>query len=288
MALRPRSTGEILDGAFRLYAQDVGLYASTAILASLPFGLMMVLGMTSTGSTQSAVMVLVLMPVALIAAIAIWTALVIQMHERLEGREPKLGPAVRRSLALLLRVVWAGVIAYAVILGGLFAAGMVVVLLAGIASVFLPSLVVAVVSVVAAIALFLWLGLRVLAGAFLFLPGVSVENLSGYQSVKRGFALAKGGQGRILAVMIVSWLLVAVPMMATYFLTGTASMLVNPEALTDGTVGMGQLVTQQFLIIIIGGFATPYMAACILLLYFDQRIRLEAFDLQSEAEALAG
>jgi hypothetical protein len=88
--------------------------------------------------------------------------------------------------------------------------------------------------------------------------------------------------------MIVSWLLMAVPMVATYFLTGTADMLVNPEALTDGTIGTGQFVAQQFLLVVAGGFTTPYMCACILLLYFDQRIRREAFDLQSEAEALAG
>ena len=34
--------------------------------------------------------------------------------------------------------------------------------------------------------------------------------------------------------------------------------------------------------------ATPFLVACILLLYFDQRVRLEAYDLQAEADALAG
>jgi hypothetical protein len=76
-------------------------------------------------------------------------------------------------------------------------------------------------------------------------------------------------------------------MMGVYFVTGTTRMLIDPEAVASGTVSGGQIVMQQFLLLLAGGFTTPYMVACILLLYFDQRIRREAFDLQSEAEALA-
>jgi hypothetical protein len=35
------------------------------------------------------------------------------------------------------------------------------------------------------------------------------------------------------------------------------------------------------------GFTTPFLVACILLVYYDQRVRLEAFDLETEASALA-
>jgi hypothetical protein len=141
--------------------------------------------------------------------------------------------------------------------------------------------------VIVGLALGVFVALAIVPGLFLFLPGIAVEDKSAYESVKRGFELAKGGRGRILVVLIVAWLLIAIPMLGVYLVTGTASMLVDPEAMSTGTVSAGQFILQQFLLLLVGGFTTPYIVACILLLYFDQRIRREAFDLQSEAEALA-
>ena len=119
-------------------------------------------------------------------------------------------------------------------------------------------------------------------------PGIVVEDLTGYQSFKRGFAVTKGGQGRILSVLFISYILIFVPVLATYFVTGTWQTLVDPAAVSSGLVGTGQLVTQQILVLISAGFTTPFFVACILLLYFDQRVRLEAYDLQAEADALTG
>lgn len=287
MAIRPRSTGEILDGAFRLYVQDVGLYTATAIVASIPLALLVVVTLVSAGSAGALVAAIVLAPVAIAAAISIWTALLIQMNERLAGREPQLGPSVRRALALMLRVAWAGIIAYFFFAVAVLGWALVVGILAAIGGAVLPELAALSVVVIAALALGIFVALTIVPGLFLFLPGIAVEGKTAYESVKRGFELAKGGRGRILAVLVVSWLLIAVPMLGVYFVTGTASMLIDPEAMSSGTVSAGQFILQQFLLLLVGGFTTPYVVACILLLYFDQRIRREAFDLQSEAEALA-
>jgi membrane-anchored glycerophosphoryl diester phosphodiesterase (GDPDase) len=136
-------------------------------------------------------------------------------------------------------------------------------------------------------ALFVVLGVYVFAGLSLFLPGIVVERLTAYQAIKRGFELAKGGQFRIVAVVFLSWVLIFVPLMAVYFLTGTAGMLMDPTALSTGVVSMTQVVIQQLLSIVASGLTTPFMVACILLLHYDQRVRREAFDLQAEADALA-
>jgi hypothetical protein len=287
MAIRPRSTGEILDGAFRLYVQDIGLYTATAIVASIPLALVMVMSMLSGGSNAAVVGVLVLVPLAVAATISIWTALLIQMNERLEGREPALGPSVRRALALLLRVAWAGIIVYFFLGAAIAAWALVVTVVAGVTGVLLPPAVAAGVVVVVGLGLGLLVCLGVAPGFFLFLPGIAVEGRTAYESVKRGFQLAKGGRWRIFLVLLVAWFLIAIPMLGVYFVTGTASMLLDPEAVATGTISTGQLVLQQLLLLLVGGFTTPYVVACILLLYFDQRIRREAFDLQSEAEALA-
>jgi hypothetical protein len=288
MAVRPRSIGEILDGAFRLYVQDIGLYTSTAIVASIPLALLMVVAMVPGDSTGAVIAVLVLAPIGVAAAVSIWTALVIQMNERLEGREPLLGPSVRRALALMLRVIWGGIIAYFFIAVSFAGWALVVGIVTAVAAAALPQAPAAALLVIVAVGLGIAVLLAIAPGLSLFLPGVAIEGLTAYDSIKRGFGLAKGGRGRILAVLMVSWLLVLVPMMGVYVVTGTASMLVDPEAMSSGVVSAGRVVMLQLLLLLVGGFTTPYLVACILLLYFDQRIRREAFDLQSEAEALSG
>ena len=49
---------------------------------------------------------------------------------------------------------------------------------------------------------------------------------------------------------------------------------------------MGQLAVQQLLAMVASGFTTPFIVSCVLLLYYDQRVRVEAFDLEAEAGAL--
>lgn len=287
MAIRPRSVGEILDGAIRLYKQDIGLYMFTAIVASLPMALVMVLTLAGGTSTTAAAGSVILALVAIVATIAVWGALMIQMNERLEDREPKLGPSIGKALSLFFRVIWAAFLAYIATIGMFILCGIGAAIVAVVAGLVLPPALTTVLTIGVAAALLVFLAIYVISGLALFLPGIVVEGLSGYQSLKRGFELAKGGQLRVFAVVFLSWVLILVPLMAVYFLTGTASMLMNPDALANGVVSTGQVVVQQLLAIIASGFTTPFMVACILLVYYDQRVRREAFDLQAEADALA-
>ncbi len=286
MAIRTRSIGELLDGAFRLYRQDLGLYMLTAIVASIPVAFFGVFGFSAITPVAVALLLLTL-PFALIGTIVVWAALMLQMNERLDGREPTFGPSIRRAMGLIFRFAWAGFLAAVVIFGALFLAILAVVLSVAVVGL-LPAtplgVVVAIVAVVLNVGIFVVLGLRVLTGTMLCWPGIVVEDLTGYQSFKRGFAVTKGGQGRILSVLFLSNILVFVPVLATYFVTGTWQTLVDPAAV----VGTGQLVIQQMLLLISAGFTTPFLVACVLLLYFDQRVRLEAYDLQAEADALTG
>jgi hypothetical protein len=288
MAIRARSVGELLDGAFRLYREDLGLYMFTAIVASVPMSLFTVLSLTASDTFGSTAAILVVLPFALLVTVALWTALVHQMSERLDGREPAFGPSVRRAVSLFLRVTWATILANVVLFGAM-SVGIVLVTLVGfVGAFFLPPLVSVIVASVIGVAVMVLLGLRVLTGIVLFLPGIVVEGLTGFESLKRSFALAKGGYLRILSASVFAWILVLVPVLGAYFVTGTTRTLIDPEAASSGVVGVGQIVVQQLLVLISTGFTTPFLAACILLLYFDQRVRLEAYDLQAEAEALAG
>jgi hypothetical protein len=191
-------------------------------------------------------------------------------------------------VSLFLRVTWATILANVVLFGAM-SVGIVLVTLVGfVGAFFLPPLVSVIVASVIGVAVMVLLGLRVLTGIVLFLPGIVVEGLTGFESLKRSFALAKGGYLRILSALVFAWILLLVPVLGAYFVTGTTRTLIDPEAASSGVVGVGQIVVQQLLVLISTGFTTPFLAACILLLYFDQRVRLEAYDLQAEAEALAG
>lgn len=297
MAIRARSIGELLDGAFRLYRQDLGLYMFTAIVASIPlafFGVLTPAATAAEATAAEAVILLVTLPFAMIGTIVVWTALMHQMSERLDGREPTLGPSVRRGLRLIFRVGWAGILAFFALFAAMVLAVLIFLALGAVLGFFeglgLPAaagVVITIVGVALGVVGFLLVGLRVLTGVVLFLPGIVVEDLTGFQSIKRGFALAKGGRSRILSVLFLSWILIVVPVVAAYFVTGTWRTIFDPAGVSSGVVGMGQLVVQQMLVLISAGFTTPFLVACILLLYFDQRVRLEAYDLQAEAEALA-
>ena len=100
MAIRARSVGELLDGAFRLYREDLGLYMFMAIVASVPMSLFTVLSLTASDTFGSNAAILAVLPVALLVTVALWTALVHQMSERLDGREPAFAPSVRRAAHL--------------------------------------------------------------------------------------------------------------------------------------------------------------------------------------------
>ena len=287
VAVRARGVGEILDGAFRLYREDLGLYALMAVIAAVPMALVMVLSLVGGNSTAAAITVLLLIPAALVAMVLVWAALVHLMNERLQGRQPALAGGARRALGVGHRVVWAGILAYLVMGGAMMLIMLASVFPGAFLAAFAGNVLGVVVGSVIAIALMLTVGLRVIAGSALFLPGIVVESLTGYGSLKRGFDLAKKGKGRVVTVLVVAWILIFVPMLATYFITGTTSLLLDPEAAAAGTIGMGRLAVQQLLLMIASGFTTPYFAACVLLLYYDQRVRLEAFDIEAEAQALA-
>lgn len=287
ISLRARSAGELLDGAFRLYRQDLGLYVLTAVLAALPMALFMVLSAAGAEPGTVSPTAVVGLFVGAIAYTLAWAALMHQMNERLEGREPAFGASVARALRVAVRVLWAGFITYLVFFGAMFVVIMVAAVAYGITAAFANELLAGVVAGIAALVLCFTLGVRVFAGATLFLPGIIAESLSGFASVKRGFALTKEGRWRVAAVISLAWVLIIIPMMAVYFVTGTTSMILDPEATARGTVGMGQLAVQQLLAMIGTGFTTPFLVACTLLLYYDQRVRLEAFDLETEAGALA-
>lgn len=288
LSLRARSIGEILDGAFRLYRHDLGLYAFTAAVAALPMTLATILSFTGGESVTAAVLALILFLVAFVAALMVWAALLHQMNHRLNGRDPSLRWSMRRALRLAPRVAWGGILAYVLFVVAVVVAGGAAAVVGAVLLAVLGEGTGSVLGVILGILILFPVMLGLMAGLSLFLPVAVVEDQSAYQSIKRGLALSKGGRLRIITVLGIVWILLFIPLMAVYFLTGTSQMMLDPEAFAAGTVSTGQVVVQQVLVLMTSAITTPMVVASILLLYYDQRVRREAFDLEAEAAALSG
>jgi hypothetical protein len=122
-------------------------------------------------------------------------------------------------------------------------------------------------------------GFIALAATFVMKPAMLVEGVTLNQAWERGKALARGHRVRICAAALLSWLLAG---LAAY------GALKGVGALLDAIGYDPSYDAAKVLVAVI------YTAACTIpgtvaaVVYFDQRIRKEALDVQMAARALGG
>lgn len=284
IGLRPRSLGEILDAAFRLYKADFGLYFLTSILAAAPLAFLMILGYVSDDSSVAfGLVVMVLLPVAVVAWITLWPAISYQMDRRLHGAAPGVGEAWRWGIRRFFRVLWAWLLAYLMLVLLMIPTF----ILLGILGVLAGESTVGMGIWMFAIALFaLALGGFWTGRVFLALPAMVAEDLSGFGSLTRAWGLSrKGWFGLSMLFGLVSVIWFA-PTLGIYGVTGTFAMLWDPDAVSTGAVSVGALVAQQLLGTLAAGVTMPYFIAVMQVAYYDRRIRSEAYDLETATDAL--
>lgn len=133
----------------------------------------------------------------------------------------------------------------------------------------------AVVSIPLMIALLLWLTTRFY---ILAVPALVIERLSVGRALSRSFALTRGQTWRVLGIYLLTVLIVQV-----------AANLISVPVSFLGAVGIVfapehaiavQVLTQAAATVLGAAFTTPFLAAVGALLYVDQRIRKEAFDVE--------
>ncbi|MDH5760669.1 MAG: hypothetical protein OEZ65_13860, partial [Gemmatimonadota bacterium] len=239
------------------------------------------------GSVSSAMTGFVAIIVGGVLMVILYPTLMHQMEVRLNGGVPDLSTSAKFGSRMFFRMVWGWFLATLGLMGAMMVVGVAVVLVAGLSAAFLGDGVLSgILMVVVGAAVFFTVGVWAMAGISLFLPGIVVERLTAIESLRRGFALAKGGRFRIVAVLFVAWLLIIIPVMAIYAVTGTLGMLTDPVAAAAGGVSGGRIVTQQVMALGVSAFTTPLFVACFLLVYYDQRIRSEAFDVEAAVDEL--
>jgi hypothetical protein len=131
----------------------------------------------------------------------------------------------------------------------------------------------------AALVIALFLLVSGIAQVFLALaiPAIVYEGVSGFRGMARSWQLVKGAFWRTVGVIVLLSILVLILTLVTYLIVDL------PSNALRGDVALAYDVVAQAVATII---ATPISLITITLLYFDRRIRREAFDLEMLAATL--
>ncbi|HEX8359519.1 MAG TPA: hypothetical protein VF613_05405 [Longimicrobium sp.] len=297
--LRPLSFGEILDSAFSLYRRHFVPMILTTLIPAVPTGVLTVLmGYTvlrATGGNDPDAYAMAILPVSLLSMViylVMWAALAHLVGQAWTGGDVSVADGYRRGFRaffpLLGSMILAYVVAAVVVMIVTFAMALVVAVIAALLG---PSLAGqgtaatgAVGVLVAVVAIAFLLGVIAYASSlFAVLPAIVIERLGPAQAIGRSFRLGRGARLHVTGVVIVTFIIVFLPVVGIGLLTGTFASFSDPSAVPSP----GQFVVQQVAAMVTGSLTTPFMVAAMVLLYFDRRVRLEAFDLHMAADGLA-
>lgn len=273
--LRPMSIGDILDESVNLYRKNFRLFIGISAWVYVPLCfLSLVISQTSYNLLSQ------------IISIFLSAVVTIAISERILGREISVSSSYRRIsgmlisfigamllVALLALVMLVGIIlistSFATILRflrlPLTISGLILMMLVG----------------VLALIILVW---------FLFVPqAVLLEKIGAGKSIGRSMDLAKSSFWKILAVLI----LVSIAM----FLAGNLLALIGGIIMTlsgsdlrsieNITTSIRKFQKFPLIIGITSLFLQPFRMIVITLLYYDIRVRKEAYDTQLMAEELA-
>lgn len=241
LELRPRSGTELIDASFNFvranYAPLIGMIA----LAQLPFvAASLVLPVSPDEIVKFWTAHVPQVVVGYILAIWLWAvmgcAFVLLTADLIEGRPASLASALRRAVRRAFGAGAAVVLKYLVI--------------------WLWAL------------LFLFPALWAFARYFAVVPALAIEKLGPLAAIRRSKELARGSNGRVMAVAglpILAYLVLANIIQQTLLTIGGYSVLVRAIATLTSTL------------------LYPFAAMPGILLYYDMRIRREGLDIQIDA-----
>ncbi len=299
--LRPMSTGELLDQTFSLYKRHFMLFAGVvlpgpAILLAVQLAeLALTKGVTGPMATNPALILaniprivsgFIVGAVAYIAGMAITAAATVRVVSAVHLSRPMtIGEAYGGLKGRFLRVV---LIAFCWFLASsaaalvMFLGAAVVMGLATAAGTFLGTLgkvisaLIDIAALFAAFILFIW----VMARYSLPIQACVVENTKVFASFRRSAVLAKGS---ILRIVIVYLLFVVINFAIGVTVQLAAGIAAAPLH-SSPLVGAIQALAGFFVGVVVAPLATVAMS----LVYYDERVRKEAFDLQLMMAALDG
>ena len=269
--LRPMDFGEILDGSLMIYRRHFGLFLKLAVTAlSVPLVLLVYFVLRAfTDLQQNPVRaVLYLLPIGLVyyvASLVLTTGTIRIISDSYLGREPQL----RDALSLGWSKIWPltavgfgkGIVAMLILLGCGVVVGIGVAVLKG-AGVLLA---------VALVAAGTWFLFFVLCGYGVTTPVVVLEELrSSFDAFGRSWELTRSFKLKVAGLFFVAVLLTN--FIPSFVFRGLGALfLQSVPPLGIALTAVGYVAPLAL---------APVLAAVITLVYYDLRVRREAFDLQ--------
>ena len=281
--------GEILDGSFNIYRRHFGLFMRLAvIIVWLPVAVVVYLTVRFAGNPLEFLNTLEQHPLTsfgvTIVGLIVWvgSSLLLKagtirvISDSYLGQEPELGSALRfgvaRIVPLLLVALSKGLL---IILIGVFGA-LGIGLLVALGRLMGPAIggLLVVVGVVG----LCWLVAWIACGYMATTPIVVLEELSSsFDAFGRSWELTRGLRGKVFGTIAVAWLI-------GYFLPQLVVSGINSFLAAAGNSSLQTLFV--VLASLIGILLAPILPCALTLLYYDLRVRREAFDLQILSEQL--
>ena len=266
--LQPMELGEILDGALTIFRRHFAVFVKIGIVALwLPVALTIYIQLAG-GTEQHFLLWLVAQLIAYFAGLFLTAAAIRVISDSYLGRPPELGEA----LSLGASKIWP---LFVVGLGKSIIAGLLAGVVGVVAVIAAPAVAsggsaAAAIVVIVAILGGCWFIAFVLCGYAVTTPVVVLENLSGaFDAFGRSWELTRTFKRKIFGIAVVAFLMVYVPIGAVGML-GAYFRIASPAA------GQAIEVVSAALPIVV----MPLLSCIFTLMYYDLRVRREAFDLQ--------
>jgi hypothetical protein len=299
--LRPMTLGEILDRTAQLYRHNFLTFAGVAAVpmvamfaVAVPFGVAIgYMGLFNprhaTPSPGSLIAIFTLaavigLPVLLVASVVSQASLTKTAIGAHMGQKIKVREAIKSVWPRFWRYLWLMVLLglLVIMIPAAVAGGIAVALTAlGAVSDAVVRLFTGVLSFLAVLAAFVYIVWRWLCYC-LAMPACIVEEKTAWQSIKRANLLTKGTRGRIFVMyLLVMALTFVISMIADVFmligiaiLSAMGGSKFGPVATAVGLIlGLLARLTLQILI-------QPIPVIALVLFYYDQRVRIEGYDIE--------
>jgi Membrane domain of glycerophosphoryl diester phosphodiesterase len=297
-SLRPMTTGEVLDRTFNLYRQNFQVFVAIGLVPAVMWFLSNSLFLVTTrlqprshaGFRPSAILlsaiILIVAFITYFCGIAISHGAVCYAVSAIHlGRTTGFSDSYRRIKGKYLRIL------NVVISVGIRIFGTALLIVLGVASMALIPAMQGNLSGTVVMGLIWFIGtvaavffvVRMSARYALSVPSCVLEDLPAGKAIKRSVALSKGSVGRILAVYI----LFLIVNMACAFAVAIPFQIAAVAAKSETArlvLALGNNLGSSLVSAVIGPLATIAMT----LIYYDERVRKEAFDLNFMMEMLDG
>ena len=269
-SIRPRSAIEIVDAAVSLYRDNFKTMAIIGLAASVPFVAAMILGLGAVSSVIGMSVAfdhpLAIAPwIVLLALIMVlWFAVIdgamtYAAAEAYHGRSPTPADAIRGAIERGLSLVGGNILRMLIVFG--------LAVLAAVALGVVGKNANPVVAFIVGVAVFA-LVIHLMARTFAITSAIVIEGQTATEGVQRSFFLSENATLRIIGIALLCLVIYWFAQMISVMLVQSVVRIV----LRNSTLSM-------ILGNIAGMVIYPFLNIAIMVLYYDQRVRKEGYDL---------